>query len=157
MTACTPAACQPVNLTPQPKQREWRLFFNGRGSGIQKRDGSLVFAAQFKGADNTPHSCFIQSRDACVTWTVSPPAIPGKPPTSEAQIAECGNGWLLLSMRDESRSGKRAWARWDGAKWSEPWHDLPDRRPRARANYGTHEHRVVAWNASAAPHFQGNH
>ena len=116
----------PVSLTPQIKQPEWRLCFNGPGSGIQLRDGTLVFAAQFKDADNVPHSCFIQSRDGGVTWTISPPAIPAKPPTSEAQIAECRDGALLLSMRDESRSGKRAWARWDGAKWSEPWLDLPD-------------------------------
>lgn len=116
----------PVNLTPQLKQPEWHLLFNGPGSGIQLRDGSLVFAAQYRGADKVAHSCFIQSRDGGATWTISPPAVPVKPPTSEAQIAECSDGSLLLTMRDEGRSGKRLWARWNGTQWSEPWHDLPD-------------------------------
>lgn len=117
---------KPVSITPQIKDPAWRLCFNGPGSGIQLRDGTLVFPAQFKGADNVPHSCFIESRDAGATWRISPPAIPGRPPTSEAQIAECSDGSLLLSMRDEARSGKRAWARWSGGKWSEPWSAVTD-------------------------------
>lgn len=116
----------PVSLTQQMKKPEWRLLFNGPGSGIQLKDGSLVVAAQFKDAQNVPHSCFIRSTDQGTTWTISPAAIPDKPPTSEAQIVECADGTLLLSMRNESRAGKRAWARWDGARWSEPWLDVTD-------------------------------
>ncbi|MGC4007508.1 MAG: sialidase family protein [Pirellulales bacterium] len=83
------------------------------------RDGALIFAAQFRDADGAPHSCFLVSRDGGETWAVSTPAIPAKPPTSEAQIAELSDGSLLLTMRDESRSGKRAWARF------QPKSDLP--------------------------------
>jgi sialidase-1 len=103
----------PVNLTAKIAGRDpkWRLLFNGPGAGIQMRDGTLVFAAQFRDADGTPHSCLLSSNDAGETWAVSAPAIAAKPPTSEAQVAELSDGSLLLTMRDESRSGKRAWAR----------------------------------------------
>ncbi len=123
---------KPVSIIPQVKDPAWRLCFNGPGNGIQLRDGTLVFPAQFKGADNVPHSCFIASTDRGATWKISPAAIPAKPPTSEAQIAELGDGALLLSMRNEARAGQRAWARWDWkgrvmeGQWSEPWLALPD-------------------------------
>ena len=94
--------------------------------------GTLVFPAQFKGSNNVPHSCFIASTDHGATWRISPAAIPAKPPTSESAIAELADGSLLLSMRDESRSGQRAWARWEwkddvmNGRWSEPWLTGPD-------------------------------
>lgn len=129
---------KPGSITPQVKDPAWRLCFNGPGGGIQLRDGSLVFAAQFKGADNVPHSCFIASSDHGGTWKISPAAIPARPPTSEAQIAELADGSLLLSMRDESRSGKRAWARWNNGKWSEPWSAVTD--PTCMASLIRHPH-----------------
>lgn len=122
---------RPISITPKVKDPKWRLFFQGPGAGIQLRDGTLVFAAQYRDADGTPHSCFVHSRDGD-TWQVSAPAIPRRPPTSEAQIAELSDGSLLLTMRDESRSGKRAWAsyRWKddlaGGTWDAPRLDLPD-------------------------------
>ncbi len=135
---------KPVSITPQVKNPAWRLCFNGPGNGIQLRDGTLVFPAQFKGADNVPHSCFIASRDGGTTWKISPAAIPGKPPTSESAIAELADGALLLTMRNESRAGVRAWARWDWqgdalqGKWSEPWLTVPD--PTCMASLIRHPH-----------------
>jgi sialidase-1 len=123
---------KPVSITPQVKERDWRLCFNGPGNGIQLRDGTLVFPAQFKGSNNVPHSCFIASRDHGATWNLSTAAIPATPPTSESAIAELADGSLLLSMRDESRSGQRAWARWEwkhdvmSGRWSDPWLTVPD-------------------------------
>ncbi len=123
---------KPQNITAQVKQPEWRLCFNGPGNGIQLRGGTLVFPAQFKGSNNVPHSCFVASTDHGATWRISPAAIPGRPPTSESAMAELGDGSLLLSMRDESRSGQRAWARWEWkgdvlkGQWSEPWLAVPD-------------------------------
>ena len=134
----------PINITTQVKDPAWRLCFNGPGNGIQLRDGTLVFAAQFKGADNVPHSCFIASRDGGATWKISPAAIPGSPPTSESAIAELADGSLLLTMRNESRAGTRAWARWDWqgdvlqGKWSEPWLTVPD--PTCMASVIRHPH-----------------
>jgi sialidase-1 len=123
---------RPLNLTQQVKDPAWRLCFNSPGNGIQLRDGSLVFPAQFKGADNVPRSCFIASIDGGATWKISPAAIPGTPPTSECAVAELADGSLLLTMRNESRGGVRAWARWEWhaslleGKWSAPWRTLPD-------------------------------
>ena len=134
----------PINITTQVKDPGWRLCFNGPGNGIQLRDGTLVFPAQFKGADNVPHSCFIASRDGGTTWKISPAAIPGSPPTSESAIAELADGALLLTMRNESRAGTRAWARWDWqgdvlqGKWSAPWHTVPD--PTCMASLIRHPH-----------------
>lgn len=124
----------PSNITRQIQGRDpqWRLLFNGPGGGIQLRDGTLVFAAQYRDAGGIPHSCFVYSSDGGVSWKLSAAAIPTKPPTSESQIAELADGSLLLSMRDESRSGKRAWAKyaWQGdlakGSWSEPWSTLAD-------------------------------
>ena len=123
---------KPVSITEQVKDPAWRLCFNGPGNGIQMKNGTLVFPAQYKGADNVPHSCFIASTDGGETWKISPPAIAAKPPTSEAQIAQLPDGALVLTMRDESRSGTRAWARWDwkddvlSGAWSESWSVVPD-------------------------------
>ena len=125
----------PINITKQIKDPRWRLCFEGPGAGIQTTDGTLIFPAQFRDADGTAHSCFIFSRDHGDSWTISPAAIPGNQPTSEAQIAELDDGSLLLTMRDESRSGTRAWAQWTWnqagdakpqGKWSEPWFTVPD-------------------------------
>jgi sialidase-1 len=139
----------PINITHQVKEPAWRLCFNGPGAGIQLQDGTLVIPAQYRQADGTPHSCFIYSRDHGDSWLISPPAIPGDNPTSESQIAELDDGSLLLTLRDESRSGQRLWARWSwhesaekstqlstqlptdtataaAGEWSEPWRVVTD-------------------------------
>jgi sialidase-1 len=121
------------SITPQLKDPAWRLCFQGPGNGIQLANGALVFPAQFKDAANVPHSCFIASTDGGRTWKISTPAIPSQPPTSESAIAEISDGSLLLSMRDESKSGQRLWSRWDfkgpdplAGTWSSPRLQLPD-------------------------------
>lgn len=124
----------PLNITQRIAGRDpsWRLCLQGPGNGIQLRDGTLVFAAQYRDARGVAHSCFLASADGGQTWAISPPAIADGPPTSEAQIAELADGSLLLSMRDESRRGRRAWARFERAEglakgtWSPPWFTLPD-------------------------------
>jgi BNR repeat-like domain/Carbohydrate esterase, sialic acid-specific acetylesterase len=137
----------PINITKHIKDPQWKLCFQGPGAGIQTTDGTLIFPAQFRDASGTAHSCFIFSRDHGSTWTISPAAIPGKRPTSEAQIAELDDGSLLLTMRDESRSGQRAWAQWTWntpndakpqGKWSEPWFTVPD--PTCMASLIRHPH-----------------
>lgn len=127
----------PINITNNIQGRDlsWRLLFNGPGCGIQLRDGTLAFAAQYRESKGSPHSCFIFSKDHGLSWTISPAAIPTDPPTSESQIVELADGSLLITMRDESKSGKRAWARWTWdkgtstnkqGKWSEAWHTVAD-------------------------------
>lgn len=144
----------PVSITPQVKDPSWRLCFNGPGSGIQLRDGTLVFPAQYKETSDgarggkagqaVAHSCFVASRDGGETWRISPPAIPRGVQTSESAVAELEDGSLLLSMRNESRSGERAWARWEWSgdvmrgRWSEPWFAVPD--PTCMASLIRHPH-----------------
>jgi sialidase-1 len=94
----------PINVTGQMKDPSWRLFFNGPGRGITKRDGTLVFAAQFKDKENIPHSTIIYSKDRGETWEVGTGA---RPKTTEAQVVELRDGSLLLNMRDD-RGGSRA-------------------------------------------------
>ena len=126
------ATWQPAfSITPQIKQPEWKLCFQGPGSGIQLEDGTLVFAAQYRDAVGKPSSCFISSHDG-VSWKISPAAIPGDPPTSEAQLAIAGSNQLVMTMRNESRGPKRLWSSWnwkatlqDGS-WSPHWSAVDD-------------------------------
>lgn len=133
---------KPIFITNQVKAPKWRLLFQGPGSGIQTAKGDLVFPAQFRDETGMPHATFIVSRDHGENWEIAPAAILAERPTSEAQIAELDDGSLLLTMRDESRSGWRAWSRWtwntpasannDLAKpqpigqWSPAWLTVPD-------------------------------
>ena len=125
---------KPMNISATLKGRDakWRLCFQGPGRGIQLQDVTLVFPAQYRDADAVAHSCFIYSKDGGESWAISAPAIPGKKPTSESMIAQLPDGNLVLTMRDESRPGKRAWSayEWKGdlgsGKWSEPWWVNPD-------------------------------
>jgi sialidase-1 len=123
---------KPISVTSQFKHPAWRLCFNGPGNGIQLKDGTLIFPAQFKDADAVPHSCFVASQDGGSNWAISPAAIPSAIPTSESAIVQLRDDSLLLSMRNESKAGVRAWAQWTwhddvmNGKWSEPRYKLPD-------------------------------
>jgi sialidase-1 len=94
----------PVNITTQLKDPSWNLFFNGPGMGITLKDGTLVFPAQFKDADQMPHSTIVYSKDKGDTWKVGTGA---KSNTTEAQVVELTNGSLMLNMRD-NRGGFRS-------------------------------------------------
>ena len=89
---------KPVNITSQVKRPEWRLFFEGPGSGIMMKDGTLVFAGQFKDENQVPHSTIIYSKDHGATWQVGTGA---KTHTTEAQVVELEDGSLMLNMRDD--------------------------------------------------------
>jgi sialidase-1 len=156
---------QPVSITQHVKQPDWNLCFNGPGSGIQLTDGTLVFTAQYKArthpqnkqpATILSHSCFIASRDGGQTWQISPAAIPQEIPTSESAIVQVDPHALLLTMRDESRSGQRAWARWewDGTdlmkgRWSPWWRALPD--PTCMASIVKHPSGKLVYSNPAHP------
>lgn len=88
---------EPINITEQIKNPEWRLFFNGPGNGITMNDGTLVFAAQYRDAEGMPHSTIVYSRDQGETWEVGTGA---KSNTTEAQVVELQDGSLMLNMRD---------------------------------------------------------
>lgn len=88
----------PINITEQIKDSSWYLFFNGPGSGITKRDGKLVFAAQYKDSLQVPHSTIVYSDDRGNTWKVGTGA---KSHTTEAQVVELSDQTLMLNMRDD--------------------------------------------------------
>lgn len=122
----------PQSITSQIKQSDWKLCFQGPGSGIQLDDGTLLFAAQYKDSQGKPSSCFIYSHDSGQNWQISPAAIPEKPPTSEAQLVQVSPRVLLMTMRNESRQKQRLWSYWrwqsslsDGS-WDEHWLDVAD-------------------------------
>ena len=122
---------RPINITKQVKDPEWRLCFQGPGSGICTSKGILVFPAQYRDKSGTEHSFFIYSKDGGKTWKPAPPAAPGKR-TTEAQVCETPDGSLLISMRNHN-SGNRAWAVFrapggdlDKGKWEEVYFDIPD-------------------------------
>jgi sialidase-1 len=99
---------KPRNLTKELKHPEWRMMFNGPGAGITMRDGTLVFAAQYRSADGgatqgKPFSTIIWSKDRGATWKIG---TGGKIDTTEAQVVELDDGSLLLNCRD-NRGGAR--------------------------------------------------
>lgn len=95
---------EPVNITSQIKNPEWNLFFNGPGKGIVMKDGTLVFAAQYKDSEKMPYSTIIYSKDKGESWQVGTGA---KSNTTEAQVVELQDGSLMLNMRD-NRGGSRS-------------------------------------------------
>ena len=93
----------PINITPQVKSPEWRLFFNGPGAGIALKDGTLVFAAQYRDAAGKPWSTLISSKDGGKSWKAGSGV---KSDTTEAQVVELANGSILINCRD-NRGGSR--------------------------------------------------
>ncbi|MCL4113953.1 UNVERIFIED_CONTAM: hypothetical protein GTU68_035256 [Idotea baltica] len=92
----------PINITPQIKDPAWHLVLQGPGKGITRRDGTLVFPAQYKDHEEIPHSTLIYSQDGGETWTIGTGA---KSRTTEAQVVELQDGSLMLNMRDDRGKG----------------------------------------------------
>jgi sialidase-1 len=95
---------EPRNITQPMKDPSWHLFLAGPGMGITMKDGTLVFAAQFKDALQVPHSTLIYSKDRGNSWFIGQGA---RPNTTESQVVELNDGSLMLNMRDD-RGGSRA-------------------------------------------------
>lgn len=107
----------PVNVTEQVKDPSWFFLLQGPGRGISMQDGTLVFAAQYIGADRIPNACIIYSKDHGMNWNISTLA---RSNTTESQVVEIEPGVLMLNMRD-NRGGSRAVAitRNMGKTWTE--------------------------------------
>lgn len=95
---------EPKNITEPAKDPSWHLFLAGPGMGITLNNGILVFAAQFKDAEQIPHSTIIYSKDKGETWSTGKPA---RSNTTESQVGQLSDGSLMLNMRDD-RGGSRA-------------------------------------------------
>jgi sialidase-1 len=111
---------EPVSITTQVKDPKWHLYFNGPGSGIAMKNGTLVFASQYwdeSKKPGMPHSSIIYSDDHGKTWKSGTGA---KSNTTEAQVVETIPGTLMLNMRD-NRGGFRSVATTTdfGKSWTE--------------------------------------
>ncbi len=113
---------EPINITSQIKDPKWHLVFNGPGCGISKRDGTIVFAGQFKDADDMPYSTIIYSKDHGITWHIGSGA---KSNTTEAQVAELSDGSLMLNMRDNRGESRSVYITND---LGQTWHEHPTSR-----------------------------
>lgn len=89
---------QPINITQQVKNPDWYLFFQGPGSGISLENGTIAFAAQYKDAQQIPHSSMIYSTDHGKTWKASQGI---KKHTTEAQIVQLPSGEIMINARDD--------------------------------------------------------
>lgn len=89
---------EPRNITKEiaPNQ-DWRLLFQGPGSGICTRDGKLVFPAQIFDENKGFSATIFWSDDHGNSWNLGAPA---KNNTCEAQVVELNNGSLMLNMRN---------------------------------------------------------
>lgn len=96
------------NITSAVKHPSWRLLLNGPGAGICMKDGTLVFAAQYRSANEPatqgkPFSTILTSKDRGATWQLGTGV---KIDTTEAQVVELPDGSLMLNCRD-NRGGSR--------------------------------------------------
>lgn len=96
---------KPRNLTPEIKNPEWQLMLQGPGAGISMRDGTLVFAFQYKqniGTKAKPRysarSSILYSKDHGKSWKVAP-GVDYPQETTEAQVVELNDGSLMLNCR----------------------------------------------------------
>ena len=108
---------KPISITRQIKQEDWNFTFQGPGRGITMADGTLVvpFQHQEPLPDRTPAAGIIYSRDHGVTWHAHNAA---KSNTTESQVAEVEPGVLMLSMRDNRKTGRAVYVTRDlGKTW----------------------------------------
>jgi len=96
---------EPLNITSTIKDPEWQLMLQGPGKGISLRDGTLVFAFQYKvnlGSKDNPkysaRSTIMYSKDHGRNWVVAP-GVDYHQETTEAQVVELDNGSLMLNCR----------------------------------------------------------
>ena len=93
----------PVNITRQVKQEEWYFTLQGPGRGICMKNGTLVFPVQHIGTDRIPRAGIMYSRDGGKTWATHSPAAYN---TTESAVAELPDGTLMLSMRNNRKTGR---------------------------------------------------
>ena len=94
---------QPENHTNELKNPEWKLFFNGPGSGFALKNGTLVFPAQYRAADGKPWSTIVWSDDHGKQWHTG---VGVKSDTTEAQVVQLADGSVMINCRD-NRGGSR--------------------------------------------------
>ena len=106
---------KPENLTTTLKKEAWWLFAPAPQQGIQLADGTLVMPSQGRNEEGKEFSTIMSSEDHGKTWTVGAPAYVGG---SECQVVQCGDGSLMLNMRNEKERFRAVFTTQDlGETW----------------------------------------
>lgn len=111
---------KPFNITEQVKDPAWRFVLPGPGTGITMRDGTLVFAGQYRSSDDSKHggkpfSTILYSLDRGRTWKIGSGV---KVDTTESQVVELKDGRLMINCRDNRRGSRSVYTTRDlGATW----------------------------------------
>lgn len=93
------------SITPDIKEENWKIFFQGPGHGITTKEGTLIFPAQYWDEGGRSHSTFIYSKNRGDTWKRANAGLEKR--TSEAIITELADGTLMINARNEDRNGAR--------------------------------------------------
>ena len=89
---------EPRNITAEVASgKNWRVLFQGPGSGIVTRKGTLIFPAQFLDENRGFFSTIVWSDDQGETWRVGTGA---KRSTCESQVVELNDGSIMINMRN---------------------------------------------------------
>lgn len=87
-----------ADITTQVKRPDWTWYATGPGIGIQLASGRLVIPANHAVAGSKVHrSHLVLSDDHGATWRIGAVSVPG---TNESQVADLGDGSLILNMRN---------------------------------------------------------
>ena len=111
---------EPINITAQVKDPEWRFVLQGPGRGITLQDGTLVFPAQYRSEDAAPNhgkpfSTILYSQDHGDTWKIGSGV---KIDTTEAQVVQLGDGSIMINCRDDRGGSRSVYTTRDlGATW----------------------------------------
>lgn len=96
-------------------------FLGGVGSGIQMKNGTLVFPIQMARANDNPYNCqsgIIYSTDNGVTWNICESLVPEY--TSECSVVEYPTNTIMINCRQEGQNHRSVFSTTDlGATWVE--------------------------------------
>lgn len=117
---------KPINITAQIRDPKWSMIFQGPGSGIVMKNGTLVFPSQIwmgdeQNSKNHGHSNLVYSKDSGKTWKSSTGCCHN---STESQVIELSDGRLLMNNRKDGGGGRaiyvtkdmgETWDVWEGA------------------------------------------
>lgn len=96
-------------------------FLGGVGSGIEMKDGTLVFPIQIAKGNDEPfdtQSSIIYSLDGGASWEMGDSFVPKR--TSECSVVEYPTGTLLINCRQENQNHRSVYQSTDlGTTWTE--------------------------------------